>query len=170
MKKIISISLISASLLVLVNCSPKSSKKVASDKPQKTETARKSEPRSEETPAQKPMEAAPQGTDAPSTSAPQAREENPTANTSSNNGQTNAYSGLTPQQQVDMFKKTNEGRVIRGKSIYESSCKKCHTLHQPSSRTALQWVTVMNTMGPKAKLGEAEYMYTASYLVQNAKP
>jgi PBP1b-binding outer membrane lipoprotein LpoB len=105
MKKIISISLISASLLVLVNCSPKSSKKVASDKPQKTETARKSEPRSEETPAQKPMEAAPQGTDAPSTSAPQAREENPTANTSSNNGQTNAYSGLTPQQQVDMFKK-----------------------------------------------------------------
>lgn len=169
MKKIISISIIALSLIVLVNCSPKTSKKVADAKPSSKETTARNESRSEESTTQKPVDTPPPVATPPSTPPVTETGDNSATNTAGG-GQTTAYSGLTPQQQVDLFKKTNDGRVARGKPLFESSCKKCHALHQPSSRTALDWVNIMSSMGPKAKLGEAEYMYVASYLVKNAKP
>jgi len=67
------------------------------------------------------------------------------------------YNGIGPE------------RESKGKQLYESNCKKCHELHAPDSRKDLQWVKIMEKMGPKAKLDDAGYMMVSSYLVKNAK-
>ena len=68
-----------------------------------------------------------------------------------------------------MYANTNSQRLENGKQLYESNCKKCHELHNPSSRSGVQWVQVMEKMGPKAKLDNAQYMTVSAYLVKNAK-
>lgn len=159
MKKIITLSLISIGLVALINCSPKTVKKTTGTKETAVKTENVQQPIQQTT---QPQTTAPVITQSP------IQHEAVTPETSSGSA-TNAYNGLTPEQQVEMFKKTNDQRVSKGKTIFESSCKKCHALYPPNSHTAFQWVNIMSSMGPKAKLGEAEYIYVASYLVKNAK-
>lgn len=80
-------------------------------------------------------------------------------------------SSLTPDEMAAM--KTEYGdlsseQLAKGRTIYESSCKKCHKLHAPASRNAEQWMTIMRKMGPKAKLDQDHYKFVSAYLVASA--
>ena len=160
MKKLLSLSIISIGLVVLVNCSPKTTKSVASESKQTTkneENSKSSSGNIANTPT--PVTTAPARTQ-------QEIEDNTHANTSNN---AHPWDGLTPEQQVDIYKKTNDQRTSAGKRVFETSCKGCHELYSPSAYTAIEWVGIMTKMGPKAKLDDGQYMHVASYLVKNAK-
>ena len=60
-------------------------------------------------------------------------------------------------------------QLAKGRIIFESSCKKCHTLYQPASRNAESWMNIMRQMGPKAKLSQDHYKFVSAYLVSAAK-
>lgn len=146
MRKIISLSFISLSLLVLVNCSPKTAK---------TTTASKTTSTSERS----------------SSSAGTSSSASPssTSSSSSSSNGVQPWAGKTTDEQIDMFKNANPERQDIGKKVYIANCGKCHELHAVETRDAASWVNVMKEMGPKAKLDNTQYMHVSSYLVNNAK-
>ncbi len=146
MKKIVSLSVIAAGLMILVNCSPKTTKTAT--------TAGQTS-----------------GSSGSSSSAPQTPD--PVRTSSSGSvpvvEATKPWENKSDEEVLTMFKGIGPERESMGKQLYESNCKKCHELHAPNSRKDLQWVKIMEKMGPKANLGDSHYMMVASYLVKNAK-
>lgn len=52
-----------------------------------------------------------------------------------------------------------------GKTIFDNSCKKCHDLPNPKDHSAQDWVGIMNSMAPKAKLNDAQHQMVYDYIV-----
>ena len=60
-------------------------------------------------------------------------------------------------------------QLDKGKTIWESSCNKCHKLFEPDSRTPEKWNNVLKRMIPRAKLNMEDGKLVRAYLIANAK-
>lgn len=60
-------------------------------------------------------------------------------------------------------------QIAQGKTIYETSCKRCHKLYEPTQFTSVEWVGIMNAMAPKAKLTEEQHQWVYDYVVSVKK-
>ncbi|KQT22137.1 cytochrome C [Chryseobacterium sp. Leaf404] len=56
-------------------------------------------------------------------------------------------------------------QIAQGKTIFENSCKKCHGLPKPDEFTSVQWVGIMNSMAPKARLNDEQHQWVYDYIV-----
>jgi hypothetical protein len=142
MKKIISISMIGLSLLILVNCSPKTTKTTITSSNDKKERT----------------------TDRNNTSS--TGSSSTTFNSSSSSSTSASSSNVNT---INSLLTLAPDRVSKGRIVYEASCKKCHDLYSPGSRMAESWVSIMREMGPKANLSPDHYTMVSAYLVQNAR-
>lgn len=60
-------------------------------------------------------------------------------------------------------------QIAQGKTIFENSCGKCHKLPDPASHNPVQWVGIMNSMAPKAKLTDEQHQWVYDYIVSAKK-
>lgn len=60
-------------------------------------------------------------------------------------------------------------QIAQGKTIFENSCGRCHKLPEPTSYNSVQWVGIMNSMAPKAKLTEEQHQWVYDYVVSVKK-
>lgn len=60
-------------------------------------------------------------------------------------------------------------QIAQGKTIFENSCGRCHKLPEPTSYNSVQWVGIMNSMAPKAKLTEGQHQWVYDYVVSVKK-
>lgn len=60
-------------------------------------------------------------------------------------------------------------QIAQGKTIFENSCGKCHKLPDPASHSPVQWVGIMNSMAPKAKLTDEQHQWVYDYIVSVKK-
>ncbi|KUJ57462.1 c-type cytochrome [Chryseobacterium aquaticum] len=60
-------------------------------------------------------------------------------------------------------------QIAQGKTIYENACKRCHDLPEPTRYTSVQWVGIMNSMAPKAKLNDEQHQWVYDYVVSVKK-
>jgi cytochrome c2 len=60
-------------------------------------------------------------------------------------------------------------QIARGKTIFENSCGRCHKLPDPTAHTSVQWVGIMNSMAPKAKLNDEQHQWVYDYIVSVKK-
>lgn len=60
-------------------------------------------------------------------------------------------------------------QLDQGKMIWQSSCIKCHKLHEPESRTPEQWNRVLKRMIPKAKLNLNDAQLVRAHLIMHAR-
>ncbi|KQS89892.1 hypothetical protein [Chryseobacterium sp. Leaf394] len=56
-------------------------------------------------------------------------------------------------------------QLAQGKTIFENSCKKCHGLPKPDDFTSVEWVGIMNSMAPKARLNDEQHQWVYDYIV-----
>ncbi|WP_262149897.1 cytochrome C [Chryseobacterium foetidum] len=56
-------------------------------------------------------------------------------------------------------------QLAQGKTIFENSCKKCHGLPKPDDFTSVEWVGIMNSMAPKARLTDEQHQWVYDYIV-----
>lgn len=61
--------------------------------------------------------------------------------------------------------KSTEAQIAQGKIAFENSCGRCHKLPDPASHNSVQWVGIMNSMAPKAKLTEEQHQWVYDYIV-----
>lgn len=59
--------------------------------------------------------------------------------------------------------------LSQGKTIFTNSCGKCHDLPSPDDHSAQDWVGIMNSMAPKAKLDGAQHQMVYDYIVSAKK-
>jgi len=64
---------------------------------------------------------------------------------------------------------TPAGDAVAGKSTYVANCGRCHGLKDPGQFTAAQWVPIVNSMAPRAKLTDDEKANVLAYVQANAK-
>jgi cytochrome c5 len=55
--------------------------------------------------------------------------------------------------------------LAQGKIIFDNSCKKCHDLPNPTDHSAQDWVKIMNSMAPKAKLSDEQHRMVYDYII-----
>ena len=55
--------------------------------------------------------------------------------------------------------------LVQGKVVFDNSCGKCHDLPNPTDHNAQDWVGIMNSMAPKAKLNEEQHQMVYDYIV-----
>lgn len=65
--------------------------------------------------------------------------------------------------------KTSAQQLAQGKTIFENACKRCHDLPNPTAHTSVQWVGIMNSMAPKAKLNDEQHQWVYDYIVSVKK-
>jgi len=65
--------------------------------------------------------------------------------------------------------KTSADQLAQGKTIFENACKRCHDLPDPTAYTSVQWVGIMNSMAPKAKLNDEQHQWVYDYVVSVKK-
>lgn len=76
----------------------------------------------------------------------------------------------TPQPAVVKGSKTNTVETLAlGKTVYENSCAKCHDLPNPTDHSAQDWVGLMNSMAPKARLNDLQHEMVYDYIVSVKK-
>ena len=72
----------------------------------------------------------------------------------------------TPKPSVVEGTKTNTAeKLALGKTVFENSCARCHDLPDPSAHSAQDWVGIMNSMAPKAKLNDEQHQLVYDYIV-----
>ncbi len=59
--------------------------------------------------------------------------------------------------------------LAQGKTIYDSACKRCHDLPEPTDFSAQDWVGIMNSMAPKARLNAEQHQMVYDYIVSVKK-
>ena len=145
MKKIVTLSMIAAIVIIMSDCSPKVAKNTASTENKTAATENKAASSDEKQSA--------------------------TRNTSMSGGNVvqMAQGSRTNDEQVKALSETTATRVETGGQLYATSCSKCHDLFKPATRSASSWVEIMKTMGPKAELEVGPYLMISSYLIKNAK-
>lgn len=86
------------------------------------------------------------------------------------------FSGLaiatscTPKPAVVTGSKTMSAEYIaQGKTIFENSCAKCHDLPNPDDHSATDWVGLVNSMAPKAKLTDKQHEMVYDYIISAKK-
>lgn len=76
----------------------------------------------------------------------------------------------TPKPKVVEDSKTlSAEHLAMGKTIFENSCARCHDLPNPAAYSAQDWVGIMNSMAPKAKLTDEQHELTYNYVVSVRK-
>ncbi|MFM2156265.1 MAG: hypothetical protein RL516_1014 [Bacteroidota bacterium] len=60
-------------------------------------------------------------------------------------------------------------KITEGKSLYESNCNKCHSLHNPGKYNEQQWTKYLDWMAPKAEITAEQKETIFAYLSNNAK-
>ena len=60
-------------------------------------------------------------------------------------------------------------KIALGKTIFDNSCGKCHDLPNPTDHSAQDWVGIMNSMAPKAKLTAEQHEIVYDYIVSVKK-
>lgn len=76
----------------------------------------------------------------------------------------------TPKPAVVIGTKTNmTERLALGKTVFDNSCGKCHDLPNPPDHSARDWVGIMNSMAPKAKLNDQQHEMVYDYVVSVKK-
>ncbi|WP_209390941.1 cytochrome C [Chryseobacterium sp. RR2-3-20] len=60
-------------------------------------------------------------------------------------------------------------QIAQGKTIFENACKRCHELPEPTKFTSVEWVGIMNSMAPKAKLSDEQHQWVYDYVVSVKK-
>jgi cytochrome c5 len=60
-------------------------------------------------------------------------------------------------------------QLKEGKTLYTTSCNRCHALYMPKNFTREQWTKNLNRMAPKAKITETQKAAIYSYLTHNPK-
>lgn len=127
--------------ILWINCSPKVAKTTASNKAASTE---------ERTPAANP----------PSLSiSPQANQNN-----------TKADELAVPASNTPMSDEEKMFMIVgKGKHLWASSCKKCHELYEPMSRTSEEWSPILESMSKKAKFNEEEKESVLAFFNKYAK-
>jgi len=68
-----------------------------------------------------------------------------------------------------IMKEYTAAQLEQGKTIWQSSCNKCHKLFDPGSRTPEKWNNVLKRMIPRAKLNMDDGKLVRAYLIANAK-
>lgn len=132
MKKILVFSFAILTILLAIQCSPKTSKSTAGSN-DNTKSNASSKPEAVEPP--KPASI-------PSTQLPTE----------------NADAALAMKE-----------RLNEGEQLFSTSCKKCHKLYAPSSRTAQEWKPILVVMTGKAKLSDTETSKVADYIYSSCK-
>ena len=143
--------LILSSVILLVNCSPKTAKKTTASK----EVERTSKAQIEAVPAAR-LETVVVDDPAEITPVKKDKKENNLAS-------------LGADEKLTIFQNMVELRVEIGQKLYSKNCGKCHELYAVNSRNAETWVSVLDQMAPKAELNTDQHMMVGGYLVQNAK-
>lgn len=83
---------------------------------------------------------------------------------------TKATPKMTDEEIVASVKKQyTEAQLDEGKALYQSSCKKCHSLFAAESRSIAKWERVLPRMSKRAKLEAADAGKVRAYLIANAK-
>ncbi len=59
--------------------------------------------------------------------------------------------------------------LAKGKTIFDNSCKRCHDLPNPTDHSAQDWVGIMNSMAPKARLNAEQHQMVYDYVVSVKK-
>lgn len=59
--------------------------------------------------------------------------------------------------------------ISEGKTLYETKCRKCHTLYKPGDYKLSQWKKNLKDMKYKAELNNDEYKKILAYLEENCK-
>src|SRR5690349_9349188 len=59
--------------------------------------------------------------------------------------------------------------VAQGKTVYTSSCGRCHALKNTTDYTQQRWEGILKSMIPKAKLNETQAQQVTAYVMDNAK-
>lgn len=60
-------------------------------------------------------------------------------------------------------------QIAEGKTIWQTSCSKCHKLFEPETRTVAKWETILPNMSMRAKLDETKAAKVRAYVLSNAK-
>ena len=68
------------------------------------------------------------------------------------------------QQGTAGTKMNTSKKLAQGKTIYDNSCGKCHDLPDPKTHTDEQWVDIMKSMAPKAKLNAEQSALAYDYV------
>lgn len=77
-----------------------------------------------------------------------------------------ALASCTPKVNVVLEpEKSTAAEIAQGKTIFENACKRCHDLPEPKKYTSVEWVGIMNSMAPKAKLSEEQHRWVYDYVV-----
>jgi cytochrome c5 len=63
----------------------------------------------------------------------------------------------------------NSAESIAGSKTYEAKCGRCHGLKKVDDFTAEQWVPILKSMAPKAKLDSTENANVLVYVQTHAK-
>lgn len=81
-----------------------------------------------------------------------------------------ATSSKTPEQIVAEVKSQySEAQMVEGKSIFQESCKKCHPLKEPETRTVDKWERILPRMSERSKLDAEQAGKVRAYVLAHAK-
>ena len=82
----------------------------------------------------------------------------------------------TKQKTVQTFEKpmilpavievTSEN-IVKGKSIYENNCGKCHQFYEPTEFKKERWKNIVNSMQRKARITDEETVLVYNYIVKD---
>lgn len=75
----------------------------------------------------------------------------------------------TPIAEAPKSSTSTTEQIAQGKTIFETACKRCHDLPEPTKFTSVQWVGIMNSMAPKAKLTDEQHQWVYDYVVSVKK-
>lgn len=78
-------------------------------------------------------------------------------------------SKVKPTAEAPKSSTSTTEQIAQGKVIYETACKRCHDLPEPTAFTSVQWVGIMNSMAPKAKLTDEQHQWVYDYVVSVKK-
>lgn len=75
----------------------------------------------------------------------------------------------TPEEVVAFLnKKHGADDMAHGREIFETTCKKCHALKPPGSKTIPEWERILPRMALKSNLDKKQYDHVRAYVLTNA--
>ncbi|MDQ0476697.1 cytochrome C [Chryseobacterium sp. MDT2-18] len=80
-------------------------------------------------------------------------------------GAAGLMASCSPKSAVKGTKVMTAEYLSQGKVIFDNSCGKCHDLPNPKDHSAQNWVGIMNSMAPKAKLNDTQHQMVYDYIV-----
>jgi cytochrome c2 len=78
-----------------------------------------------------------------------------------------SLSALTPNEL--MKNKVQRDSAVIGKTLYENSCARCHSLKDPAKYTMHQWPGLVDKMQKRAKITNEQKAIILTYLATKTK-